>query len=200
MSRYLGPEWKISRRLGYSITETGKELVKRPFPPGQHGQKKTKLSEYGTQLQEKQRVRYLYGVNERQFRKTFNDAKKIVQGKQGFNFLILLESRLDNLVYRAGFARTRQQARQLVNHEHITLDGKKASIPSIRVKPGQIISVKDTSKGLQIVKDALTAVVSRVGYVSYDEPKMAATYVRYPERNEFLTDIKENLIVELYSK
>ncbi len=200
MSRYLGPEWKISRRLNYSISETGKELVKRPFPPGQHGQKKTKLSEYGTQLQEKQRVRYLYGVNERQFRKTFNDAKKIVQGKQGFNFLILLESRLDNLVYRAGFARTRQQARQLVNHEHITLDGKKASIPSIRVKPGQIISVKDTSKGLQIVKDALTAVVSRLGYVSYDEPKMSATYVRYPERNEFLTDIKENLIVELYSK
>ena len=199
MSRFTGSEWKVSRRLNYSITETGKELNKRPYAPGQHGQKRSKLSEYGTQLQEKQRVRFTYGVNERQFRKTFIEAKKL-PGKQGANFLFLLESRLDNLVYRAGFARTRQQARQLVNHGHIVLDGKKASIPSLRVKPGQVIAVKETSKDLQIVKDALAAVVSRVEFVSFDDTKQAATYVRFPERSEILPEIKEALIVELYNK
>lgn len=199
MSRFLGSQWKVSRRLGYSITETGKELNKRPYAPGQHGQKRSKLSEYGTQLQEKQRVRYTYGVNERQFRKTFNEAKNM-PGKQGANFLFLLESRLDNLVFRAGFAKTRQQARQLVNHGHIILDGKKASIPSIRVKPGQVIGVKETSRGLQIIKDSLSAVVSRLEYVSYDENKLEATYVRLPERHEFLPEIKENLIVEFYNR
>ncbi len=199
MSRFLGSQWKVSRRLGYSITETGKELNKRPYAPGQHGQKRSKLSEYGTQLQEKQRVRYTYGVNERQFRKTFNEAKNM-PGKQGANFLFLLESRLDNLVFRAGFAKTRQQARQLVNHGHIILDGKKASIPSIRVKPGQVIGVKETSRGLQIIKDSLSAVVSRLEYVSYDENKLDATYVRLPERHEFLPEIKENLIVEFYNR
>ena len=199
MSRFTGSEWKVSRRLNYSITETGKELNKRPYAPGQHGQKRSKLSEYGTQLQEKQRVRFTYGVNERQFRKTFIEAKKL-PGKQGANFLFLLESRLDNLVYRAGFARTRQQARQLVNHGHIVLDGKKASIPSLRVKPGQVIAVKETSKDLQIAKDALAAVVSRVEFVSFDDTKQAATYVRFPERSEILPEIKEALIVELYNK
>lgn len=199
MSRFTGSDWKVSRRLNYSITETGKELNKRPYAPGQHGQKRSKLSEYGTQLQEKQRVRFTYGVNERQFRKTFIEAKKL-PGKQGANFIFLLESRLDNLVYRAGFARTRQQARQLVNHGHIILDGKKASIPSLRVKPGQVIAVKETSKDLQIIKDALQAVVSRVEFVSFDDTKQAATYVRLPERSEILPDIKEALIVELYNK
>jgi small subunit ribosomal protein S4 len=199
MSRFTGSEWKVSRRLNYSITETGKELNKRPYAPGQHGQKRSKLSEYGTQLQEKQRVRFTYGVNEKQFRKTFNEAKKL-PGKQGVNFLFLLESRLDNLVYRAGFARTRQQARQLVNHGHIQLDGKKASIPSIRVKPGQVITVKESSKDLQIIKDALASVISRLEFVSFDENKVAATFVRLPERTEILPEIKEALIVELYSK
>ncbi|MBU1144658.1 MAG: 30S ribosomal protein S4 [Firmicutes bacterium] len=199
MSRFLGSGWKVSRRLGYSITETGKELNKRPYAPGQHGQKRTKLSEYGVQLQEKQRVRYTYGVNEKQFRKTFNEAKKM-PGKQGANFLFLLESRLDNLVYRSGFARTRQQARQLVNHGHILLDGKKASIPSIRVKPGQVISVKETSKTLVIIKDALEAVISRLEFISFDDNKNESTYLRLPERSEILAEIKENLIVELYNK
>lgn len=199
MSRFLGSQWKVSRRLGYSITETGKELNKRPYAPGQHGQKRSKLSEYGTQLQEKQRVRYTYGVNERQFRKTFNEAKNM-PGKQGANFLFLLESRLDNLVYRAGFAKTRQQARQLVNHGHIILDGKKASIPSMRVKPGQVVGIKETSRGLQIIKDSLSAVVSRLEFLSYDENKLEATYVRLPERHEFLPEIKENLIVEFYNR
>ncbi len=199
MSRFLGSEWKVSRRLNYSITETGKELVKRPYAPGQHGQKRSKVSEYGTQLQEKQRVRYTYGVNERQFRKTFEEALRM-PGKTGLTFLLLLESRLDNLVYRAGFARTRQQARQLVNHGHIVLDGKKASIPSIRVKPGQIISVKESAKSLVVIKEALEHVVARMAYIGYDDTKMEATYIRLPERSEFLPEIKENLIVELYNR
>jgi len=199
MSRFTGSNWKVSRRLNYSISDTGKELVKRPFAPGQHGQKKTKLSEYGTQLQEKQRVRFTYGVNERQFHKTFVEAKKMA-GKQGVNFLLLLESRMDNLVYRAGFARTRQQARQLVNHGHMQLDGHKATIPSQRVKPGQVITIKESSKDLQIIKDALASVVSRLEFISFDDTKVAATYVRLPERSEILPEIKEALIVELYNK
>lgn len=199
MSRFTGSTWKVSRRLGFSISETGKEIAKRPFAPGQHGNKRVKLSDYGTQLQEKQRVRFVYGVNERQFRKTFEDAKKMA-GKQGQNFLFLLESRLDNLVFRAGFAKTRQQARQLVNHGHFLVDGKRADIPSIRVKPGQVITIKESSKDLQVVKDALASVVSRVEYVSFDDTKIAATLVRMPERAEFLPEIKENLIVELYNK
>lgn len=199
MSRFTGSTWKQSRRLSYSVSETGKELNKRPYAPGQHGQRRRKLSEYGTQLQEKQRVRFTYGMNEKQFRKTFNEAKKM-QGKQGENFLFLLESRLDNLVYRAGYARTRQQARQLVNHGHMLLDGKKATIPSIRVKPGQVISIKEKSKSLQIIKDALEAVVARQEYIDFDDEKQAATYTRLPQRNEILPEIKENLIVELYNK
>jgi small subunit ribosomal protein S4 len=199
MSRFTGSTWKQSRRLSYSVSETGKELNKRPYAPGQHGQKRKKLSEYGVQLQEKQRVRFTYGVSEKQFHKTFNEAKKM-QGKQGENFLFLLESRLDNLVYRAGFARTRQQARQLVNHGHILLDGSKATIPSIRVKPGQMISLKEKSKNLEIVKESLEAVVSRQEYISFDQDKNVATYTRLPERAEILPEIKENLIVELYNK
>ncbi|MFP4478967.1 MAG: 30S ribosomal protein S4 [Candidatus Izemoplasmatales bacterium] len=200
MSRFTGSTWKKSRRLEYSLSETGKELNKRPYAPGQHGQKRRrKLSEYGLQLQEKQRVRFTYGINEKQFRKTFNEAKKM-QGKQGSNFLFLLESRLDNLVYRAGFARTRQQARQLVNHGHILLDGTKASIASIRVKPGQKISLKEKSKDLVIVKDALEAQAVRQEYIDFDDENNVATYTRLPERNEILPEIQENLIVELYNK
>ena len=199
MARYTGPSWKQSRRLKFSILETGKELQKRPYAPGQHGQKRGKLSEYGLQLQEKQKVRFYYGVNEKQFRNLFERAAKL-QGKQGDNFLFLLESRLDNLVYRLGFAATRRQARQLVNHGHVLLDGKKADIPSITVKPGQTISLKQASKGLVIVKEALENTVSRVAFVSYDEATMTGTYVRLPERSEILPDIHENLIVEFYNK
>ena len=162
MARYTGPVWKKSRRLHFSVLETGKELNKRDFAPGQHGQARKKDTEYGTQLAEKQKVRYVYGLTEKQFRKTFDEAKKIRTGKQGTNFLILLESRLDNLVYRAGFAKTRKQARQLVSHGHVTLDGKKADIPSIRVKVGQVVSLKEKAKELQIVKDSVEATLSRV--------------------------------------
>lgn len=200
MARYTGSIWKKSRRYNYSLTGTNTELGKRPYAPGQHGQGRKKVTEYGTQLQEKQRVRYIYGLTEKQFRKTFEEAKKIKTGKQGANFLVLLECRLDNLVYRAGFAKTRQQARQLVSHGHITLDGHKADIPSIRVKVGQTISLKEASKGLQIVKDALDAVVVRQAYVEFDAEKLEAKFTRLPEREEFLTDIKENLIVEFYNR
>ncbi len=199
MARYTGPSWKISRRLKYSITETGKELSKRPYPPGQHGQGRSRVSEYGMQLQEKQKVRFTYGLNERQFRKTFNEAKKLT-GKQGENFLFLLESRLDNLVYRAGFAKTRRQSRQLVAHGHITVDGRRTDIPSYRVQPGQVIGLVEKARNFNIVKDALEAVVTRPEFVSFDENKVEATYVRFPERQEILTEIKENLIVEFYNR
>ncbi len=199
MARYTGPSWKQSRRLKFSILENGKELQKRPYAPGQHGQRRAKLSEYGMQLQEKQKVRFTYGVNEKQFYNLFVKAGKL-PGKQGDNFLFLLESRLDNLVYRLGFASTRRQARQLVNHGHITLDGRKADIPSMLVNPGQKIALKESSKGLQIVKDALEATVTRVPFVSFDADTNTGTFVRMPERSEILTDIKENLIVEFYNR
>jgi small subunit ribosomal protein S4 len=198
MSRFTGSTWKVSRRLNFSISETGKELKKRPYAPGQHGQNRNKLKDYGIQLQEKQKVRFLYGVSEKQFRKTFNEAGKLA-GKHGENFLKLLESRLDNVVYRLGFARTRAQARQLVNHGHILVDGKKVDIPSYRLTPGQKISLKETSKNLVVVKEALEAQFSHVDYVSLDENNVG-TFSRYPERNEFLTDINEQLIVEFYNR
>ncbi|MGM9969677.1 MAG: 30S ribosomal protein S4 [Anaeroplasma sp.] len=199
MSRFTGSSWKVSRRLGYSVSETGKELIKRKYAPGQHGAKRAKLKEYATQLQEKQKVRFTYGVSEKQFVKTFNEAAKL-EGKTGVNFLILLESRLDNLVYRLGFAATRAQARQLVNHGHIVVDGKKVDIPSYRVKPGQTISVKESSKNLVVIKAALEAKLVRPEYVSYDEAKMVGTFVRLPERSEFLPEIKEQQIVEFYNR
>lgn len=199
MSRFTGSSWKVSRRLNYSISETGKELVKRKYAPGQHGQKRSKLKEYGIQLQEKQKVRFTYGVSEKQFRKTYNEASKM-SGNAGQNFLRLLETRLDNLVYRLGFAQTRAQARQLVCHGHIVVDGKKVDIPSYRVSVGQTISLKETSKGLVVVKASLEAKIARSEYLSYDETKMVGTLVRMPERDEFLPEINEQLIVEFYNR
>ena len=181
MARYTGPSYKQSRRVGFSLTETGKELAKRPYGPGQHGKdRKGKPSDYSNQLKEKQKLRFMYGVNERQFHKTFDEASKMA-GVHGTNFLILLESRLDNLVYRMGFATTRRGARQLVNHGHITVDGKKVDIPSYRV-------------------DAVSKATKRVEYVTFDENKLEGTYVRYPERSELNADINESLIVEFYNK
>ena len=200
MSRYTGPSYKKARRVGFSISETGKELARRPYGPGQHGnERKGKLSDYGTQLKEKQKVRFMYGVNERQFKKTFAEAAKM-QGIHGTNFLRLLESRLDNLVYRIGFASTRRGARQLVNHGHVTVNGKKVNIPSYRVKPGDVISLKDDDKNLKVVAESLAKVSKRVEFITYDEGKMEATYVRLPERNELNADINEALIVEFYNK
>ena len=200
MSRYTGPSWKVSRRLGISLTGSGKELARRPYAPGQHGQSRRKLSEYGMQLREKQKLRMMYGMTERQFANTFKRAGKIREGKHGDNFMILLEQRLDNVVYRLGLATTRRQARQLVNHGHITVDGKRVDIPSYEVQPGQVISLRERSKNLQIVKDALEAVVGRAPFVSFDEDKMEGTLVRLPERDELDDNIDESLIVEYYNK
>lgn len=200
MSRYTGPSWKVSRRLGISLTGTGKELSRRPYAPGQHGQDRHKLSEYGTQLCEKQKLRMMYGLTERQFANTFVRAGKIREGKHGDNFMILLEQRLDNMVYRLGLATTRRQARQLVAHGHITVDGKRVDIPSYEVQPGQVISLRERSKNLKIVKDALDSVVGRVPFVSFDDDKMEGTLVRLPERDELDANIDESLIVEYYNK
>ena len=200
MARYTGSSYKQACRVGFSITETGKELAKRPYGPGQHGKdRKGKLSDYGTQLKEKQKVRFMYGLNERQFRKTFDEASKL-QGIHGTNFLRLLESRLDNLVYRAGFASTRRGARQLVNHGHVTVNGKKVDIPSYRVKVGDVISLKEDDKNLKVVEEALSKISKRVDFITYDENKKEATFVRLPERNELNADINEALIVEFYNK
>ena len=199
MSRYTGPSYRKSRQLGISLSETGKEM-KRAYGPGQHGQaRKGKPSDYAIQLKEKQKLRFMYGLNERQFHKTFVEAGKM-SGVHGTNFLILLESRLDNLVYRLGFATTRKGARQLVNHGHITVDGKKVNIPSFRVKPGMKIALKEISKDHKAALDALAKVNKRVEYVTFDENKLEGTYVRYPERNELNMDINESLIVEFYNK
>ena len=200
MKSIVNAKKKNSRRYGHNLWgDPNSPILKRNYAPGQHGQRRAKLSEYAQQLQEKQKVRFTYGVNEKQFRNLFNKAEKL-EGKHGENFLFLLESRLDNLVYRLGFAATRRQARQLVNHGHIVVDGKKVDIPSYTVKPGQTIALKETSKNLQIVKEALENTVARLGFVSYDENKGVGTYVRLPERSEILPEIRENLIVEFYNR
>ena len=201
MSRYTGPSWKVSRRLGISLSGTGKELARRPYAPGQHGQNnRRKLSEYGLQLREKQKLRMTYGVSERQFANLFKKAGKIREGKHGDNFMILLERRLDNVVYRLGLATTRRQARQLVNHGHITVDGKRVDIPSYELTPGQVISLRERSKDLTVVKEALEAVVGRAPFVSFDENTMSGSLVRLPERDELDANIDEALVVEYYNK
>ena len=200
MSRYTKSTYRKSRRLGFSVLETGEELAKKPYIPGIHGKKRTKkLSDYGVQLQEKQKVRFMYGLNEKQFKKTFVEAGKL-KGVHGEDFLKLLESRLDNIVYRIGFATTRRGARQLVNHGHITVNGHKVDIPSYRCKVGDIISVKDSDKELKIIKSSLEALKKRVEFIKYDDSKMEATYVRLPDRSELNADINESLIVEFYNR
>lgn len=200
MSRFTGSLWKKSRRLGISLTGTGKELAKRPYAPGQHGaNQRRKVSEYGLQQQEKQKLRFMYGLNERQFRNLFDEAGKM-KGIHGENFMILLESRLDNLVYRLGLARTRRQARQLVNHGHVTVDGKRVDIPSYRVKPSQVISLREKSRNLDIVKESLEINNFVPDYLTFDEDKLEGVFTRLPERSELPVEINEALIVEFYSR
>lgn len=200
MARYTGPNNKQARRVSFSILENGKDIAKRPYGPGQHGKdKKRKPSNYAIQLSEKQKVRFMYGVSEKQFKKLVNDSAKM-KGVHGENLLILLESRLDNLVYRAGFATTRRGARQLVNHGHITVNGKKVDIPSYRVKPGDVIAIKENSADHKGIEIALANKIKRVDFINYDEAKRTATYVRYPERSELNAEINESLIVEFYSR
>ncbi len=200
MARYTGPNNKKARRLSFSILENGKDIAKRPYGPGQHGKdRKRKPSNYAIQLNEKQKARFMYGISEKQFKKLVNDSAKM-KGVHGENLLILLESRLDNIVYRIGFATTRRGARQLVNHGHITVNGKKVDIPSYRVKPGDVIAIKENSSDHKGIEIALANKVKRPEFINYDEKKRVATYVRYPERSELNADINESLIVEFYSR
>ena len=200
MSRYTGSIYKRARRVGISILENGKELLKRPYKPGQHGNaRKRKLSNYGIQLNEKQKIRFTYGLNERQLRRTFDLAGKM-KGQHGENFLKLLEARLDNVVYRMGIASTRAAARQVVNHGHILVNNNKVNIPSYSVKPGDVISVKENSNDHKAIKESLDKVIKLVECVTFDKNKLSGTFVRYPERNELTADINELLVVEFYSK
>lgn len=200
MARIKGPVWKKSRRLGFSILETGEELQRRQYAPGQHGPtKRIKLTNYGLQLREKQRIRYMYGINERQFANLFKKAAN-AKGVTGDNFLAMLESRLDNLVYRMGFARTRRAARQLVNHGHILVNGKKVDIPSYMAKPGAVIEVKEKSKNMAAINDALKASLNTVAFVDVDKDAKKGTYLRLPERSELNSEINELLVVEYYNR
>lgn len=200
MSRYTGPSWKLSRRLGISLTGTGKEIEKRPYAPGQHGPtQRIKLSEYGLQLQEKQKLRHMYGMTERQFKNVFVKAGKM-QGVHGENFMILLETRLDNIVYRMGLSRTRRGSRQLVNHGHILVDGKRVDIPSYSVKPGQVITLREKSLNLSAVNEAIEANSFVPEYVAFDAETKVGSFVRLPERSELSAEINEAYIVEFYSR
>ena len=201
MSRYTGPTWKVSRRLGLSLSGTGKELARRPYAPGDHGpNSRRKISEYGTQLREKQKLRLMYGLNERQVRNLFVRAGKITEGTHGDNLMILLEQRLDNVVFRLGLATTRPQARQLVNHGHILVDGKRVDIPSYEVQPGQEISLRERSQNLVVVNAAIEATVARPAYVEFDEDKKSGKLARLPQREELEPEIDEALVVEYYNQ
>ena len=200
MARYTGPSYKKSRRFSFSTLENGKDLARRPYAPGMHGKdRKKKSSEYGVQLAEKQKVRFMYGLTEKQFHKTFLKAQKM-QGIAGENFLMLLESRLDNIVYRLGMAKTRRAARQLVNHGHILVNGIKVNIPSYTCKPGDVISVKENSKNHPAIIDALELKLNTPAFVEFDAKKLEGKYVRVPDRTELNPEINEQLIVEYYNR
>lgn len=201
MSRFTGSSWKKSRRLGISLSGTGKELARRPYAPGQHGPTgRENLSEYALQLKEKQKLRYLYGLNERQFFNLFQQAGKIREGEHGTNFMILLEQRLDNLVYRLGYATTRRQARQLVNHGHITVDGKRIDIPSYTVQIGEVIGLREKSKEVEIINDSIESLFGRPDYLEFDEDKLEGKMTRLPEREEMPAEIEEAYVVEFYNR
>lgn len=201
MARYTGPKLKISRKFGEPVLGGGKALQKKNYPPGQHGKgKKRKSSEYATQLQAKQKAKYTYGVLERQFRKTFETAAR-KSGRTGENLLKFLEARLDNTVYRLGISTTRRGARQLVQHKHVTVNGKIVTIPSYSLRPGDIISVRERSKSLEVIGDSQA---SRGGkkfsWLEWDSATLTGKFVTYPQRDEIPENIHEQLIVELYSK
>lgn len=202
MSRNTGSVWKKSRRLRFSVLETGEELTRRNTIPGQHGNaRRPKLTNYGIQLQEKQRIRHTYQLSEKQFYNTYLKASKKA-GSAGENFLVMLESRLDNIVYRMGFARTRRASRQLVNHGHVLVDGKKVDIPSFQVKPGQVIEIRERAKNLSVINEALETATATVDFVEVNKDAKKGTYVRYPERKELFTaqEINELLVVEFYNR
>jgi small subunit ribosomal protein S4 len=201
MARYRGPKSKIARKFKDPIFGADKALDRKPYPPGQHGndRRRRKESEYGIQLQEKQKAKYTYGILERQFRNTFKKATKR-KGITGEILLQLIESRLDNVVYRLGIAPTRRAARQLVTHRHILVNGSIANIPSFEVKPGDVIGVREKSKSLEAVTESLSGRSNRYGWLEWDDEKMEGRFVNYPTREEIPENIREQLIVELYSK
>ena len=201
MARYTGPKSKIARKLGEPIFGEDKVLAKKNYAPGQHGaNKRRKLSEYGTQLREKQKAKYTYGVLERQFRNLFKKASSI-KGVKGEVLLQLLEQRLDNVVYRLGIAPTRAAARQLVLHRHITVDGQVVNIPSYSVTPGELVAVREKSKSLEVIQDALAGFNhSKYPWIEWDESLKGGKLINLPQRDEIPENIKEQLIVELYSK
>ena len=202
MARYIGPKTKIARRFKEAIYGPDKNFDKRQTPPGQHGnsRKRTKLTEYAIQLYEKQKAKYTYGVLERQFYKTFETAAR-KKGVTGENLMRHLEARLDNTVYRMGIAKTRSQARQLVSHRHIVVNGNVVNIPSYSLRPGDVVEVREKSKTLEVIIDSLTHSSSRkFNWVSWEEKEMKGTFLAMPERDQIPENIKEQLIVELYSK
>ena len=200
MARYTGPSTKIARKFGEPIFGADKNFEKRNYPPGQHGlaSKRKKKSEYGTQLKEKQKVKYTYGLLEKQFRNLYEKASRM-KGQKGENLIILLESRLDNLVYRMGIAPTRAAARQLVSHAHITLNGVVCNIPSAHVKPGDVVAVRERSKSLEVITNSVAS-ASKYSWIEFDAKSLTGKYINTPVRTEIPETINEQLIVELYSK
>lgn len=201
MARYTGPKSKIARKFQEPIFGADKALEKKKYAPGQHGQNKrrAKLSEYGTQLQEKQKAKYTYGILERQFRKIFAQASRKA-GITGENLLQLLESRLDNVVFRMGIAPTRSAARQLVNHRHIVVNGNVVGIPSYQLRPGDIVEVRERSKSLEVIVTSLEGRSHPYNWIEWDNKSLSGKFLAYPERENIPENIKEQLIVELYSK
>ncbi len=201
MARYTGPSTKIARKFGEPIYGADKYFEKRNYPPGQHGaarKRARKATEYGNQLKEKQKVKYMYGVLERQFRNTYEKASRL-PGQPGENLLFLLESRLDNLVYRFGIAPTRAAARQLVLHRHITLNGAVCNIPSAQVKPGDVIAVRERSKSLEVITNSVAA-ATKFSWIEFDTKTLTGKYLNVPAREDIPENINEQLIVDLYSK
>lgn len=201
MARYIGPKSKIARKFGEAIFGPDKVLSKKNYPPGQHGNnRRKKTSEYGIQLREKQKAKYTYGVLEKQFRNMYEKAQS-KPGVTGVILLQLLESRLDNIVYRLGFAPTRAGARQLVSHKHITVDGKVVNIASYHVRPGQVVAVREKDKSMEVILQSLNGFNhSKYPWIEWNESALAGTYIHIPERDDIPENIKEQLIVELYSK
>lgn len=200
MARYTGPSTKIARKFGEPIFGADKDFEKRNYPPGQHGlaAKRKKAKEYGTQLKEKQKVKYMYGVLERQFHNTYDKASRMA-GQKGENLVLLLESRLDNIVYRMGIAPSRAAARQLVSHHHITLNGEVCSIPSTQVKPGDSIAVRERDKSLEVIQ-ASVASAAKYSWIEFDAKTLCGKFLNMPVRAEIPETINEQLIVDLYSK
>ena len=200
MARYTGPSTKIARKFGEPIFGSDKYFEKRNFPPGQHGlaAKRKKSKDYAMQLKEKQKVKYMYGVLERQFHNTYNKASRM-SGQKGENLIILLESRLDNIVYRLGIAPTRAAARQLVSHHHITLNGSVCSIPATQVKAGDTVAVRERSKSLEVIQNSVAS-VTKYSWLDFDTKTLVGKFLNVPTRTEIPENINEQLIVDLYSE